>query len=78
MALQRRGEPSPREVLVHSPTPLYSIEADVVAAAVAAGRQQAVPPSMSWDDTLGNIRALDRWREAVGLAYESERPPPAG
>jgi hypothetical protein len=28
---------------------------------------------MSWDDTLGNMRTLDRWREAVGLSYESER-----
>src|SRR5215211_2250204 len=75
MLLRRKGESEPQEVLVESPAPLYSIEADVVAEAVFAGRQQAPPPAMSWDDTLGNMRSLDRWRQEVGLTYESERRP---
>jgi aryl-alcohol dehydrogenase-like predicted oxidoreductase len=29
---------------------------------------------MTWDDTLGNIRAQDSWRSAIGLTYEAERP----
>jgi len=29
---------------------------------------------MSWDDSLGNMQTLDRWREAIGLAYDFERP----
>jgi predicted dehydrogenase len=73
MLLRRNGEAEGREVLVESAAPLYSLEADVVAEAVFAGRQQASPPAMSWDDTLGNMRTLDRWREAVGLVYESEQ-----
>ena len=28
---------------------------------------------MSWDDTLGNMRTLDRWRDAVGMTYDAER-----
>ena len=29
---------------------------------------------MTWDDTLGNMRTLDRWREAIGLIYDAEKP----
>jgi len=29
--------------------------------------------SMRLSDTMGNIRALDRWREEIGLAYEADR-----
>ncbi len=53
---------------------LYGIEADTVAAAVAAGAQQAAAPAMSWDDSLGNIQTLDRWRQAIGLIYDREKP----
>jgi len=31
---------------------------------------------MSPEDSLGNIRTLDRWREAVELTYEFEKPGP--
>ena len=31
---------------------------------------------MTWADTLGNMKALDKWREAVGLEYELEKPRP--
>ena len=29
---------------------------------------------MTWDDSLANVRTLDRWREAIGVEYEAERP----
>ena len=29
---------------------------------------------MSWDDTLGNLRVLDKWRADAGLVYGIERP----
>lgn len=29
---------------------------------------------MTWADSLGNMRVLDKWREEVGLVYESETP----
>ncbi|GCE17378.1 aldo/keto reductase [Dictyobacter kobayashii] len=49
---------------------LYGAEADTVAAHLAE-RQS---PTMSWEDTLGNIRTLDQWRAALGLSYPSEQP----
>jgi predicted dehydrogenase len=50
---------------------LYGIEADTVAAHLQ--NRQAAPPAMTWDDTLGNMKALDRWRAEIGLEYEADR-----
>ncbi len=63
---------APREIVVEAPdgAGLYALEADTVAAHLAA-RQS---PVMTWDDTLGNMAALDRWRAAIGLVYDAERP----
>jgi predicted dehydrogenase len=66
----RTGEDTPREIEFNSPDWLYAIEADTVASHLSRG--QAPFPSMSWEDSLGNMRALDRWRAAVGLAFEGE------
>jgi predicted dehydrogenase len=66
--LERQGE-SPREIIIDSPQPIYAIEADHVAAHIE-NRQS---PAMSWDDSLGNMNALDRWRAAVGVVYQSEK-----
>ena len=30
-------------------------------------------PAMSWDDSLGNMQTLDRWRKSIGLIYESDK-----
>jgi aryl-alcohol dehydrogenase-like predicted oxidoreductase len=30
---------------------------------------------MSWDDSLGNARVLDQWRQQIGLAYPAEKAP---
>jgi predicted dehydrogenase len=43
---------------------LYAREADYVAAHIAD--RQA--PELSWEETLANMRTLDRWREAAGVA----------
>ncbi len=59
-----------REVItVDAPNNLYAYEADEVAAHLAA--RQA--PAMSWADSLGNARTLDRWRTAIGLTYAQEQ-----
>ena len=50
---------------------LYTIEADTVARWVA--QRQAPSPCMTWEDSLGNMRTLDRWRESVGLVFDPER-----
>ncbi|HLI05619.1 MAG TPA: aldo/keto reductase [Ktedonobacteraceae bacterium] len=48
----------------------YALEADTVAAYL--DERQA--PAMSWNDTLGNMKTLDRWRAALGVVYEAEKP----
>lgn len=57
-------------VSIESEIGLYTYEADTVARYLAA--RQA--PAMSWDDTLGNMQTLDRWRQAIGLVYDAELP----
>jgi predicted dehydrogenase len=66
--VEREDEP-PQEIAIDSPQPLFAIEADTVAAHI----EQRQSPAMSWEDTLGNMQTLDRWRESIGLVYDSEK-----
>lgn len=50
---------------------LFTIEADTVARYIH--RRQAETPAMCWDDSLGNMKTLDLWRQAIGLIYDMER-----
>ena len=59
-----------QDVVVQTQTDLYTFEADMVAYHIA--ERQA--PAMNWEDTLGNMCTLDRWRQAVGLIYALEKP----
>jgi len=70
--VRRYGEKEPRRITVQADMPLYSIEADTVAANIE--RRQAPSPAMSWDDTLGNMKTLDAWRDALGMVYDCEKP----
>ena len=56
-----------------SPRYLYAYEIDAFGLAVAEGRQEV--PEMRWADTLGNMRALDQWRQEIGLTYRQEQGP---
>jgi len=53
---------------------LYAFEVDAAGDTILAGRQEFDWPGMSWADSLGNLRVLDKWRAAVGLEYEIEKP----
>ncbi len=68
--VEKRG--APETITIASDRGSYALEADVVAANLE--RRQVVAPAMSWNDTLGNIRTLDRWRKAIGLVYDFEKP----
>jgi predicted dehydrogenase len=46
----------------------YGYEIDAVAAQLGARQAR----EMSWDDSLGNAFALDRWRNAIGLSYAAD------
>jgi len=72
IVIHGKGGREPREILIETEKRLFTFEADAVATYL--DKRQAPPPAMTWDDTLGNMTTLDRWREAIGLAYESEEP----
>lgn len=67
ITLARVGQEA-MEITVET-VPLYAAEADTVAAHLTD--RQA--PAMSWDDSLGNMATLDRWREVISLSYPSEQ-----
>lgn len=71
IVVNRRGEPS-REIVIDSAVTSFAHEADTVGRAIRAGRTEA--DIMSSADTVGNARAQDAWRAAIGLTYESEKP----
>jgi predicted dehydrogenase/aryl-alcohol dehydrogenase-like predicted oxidoreductase len=54
---------------------LYSFEADAAAEAILAGRQELAAPGMTWADSLGNARVLDKWRADAGIEYVVESAP---
>ncbi|UCC67537.1 MAG: aldo/keto reductase, partial [Armatimonadota bacterium] len=72
IVIHRDGEDKPEEIPVESKLNPYTLEADIVAAHIAD--RQAPPPAMTWDDTLGNMKTLDRWRASIGFVYDSEKP----
>lgn len=58
----------PEEIVIECDRGIYALEADTAAEHLSS--KQA--PVMSWEDSLGNMRALDRWRSEVGMSYESD------
>jgi predicted dehydrogenase/aryl-alcohol dehydrogenase-like predicted oxidoreductase len=60
----------PREHVSRTTEDLYGAEADTVADHLDV--RQA--PAMRWEDSLGNMRTLDRWRREIGLVYDVETP----
>ncbi len=68
----RRNGQEPQVEAIGDSVNAYACEIDLVAQHAAAG--QAPAPAMNWDDTLGQMRTLDRWRSAIGLVYHDEKP----
>lgn len=64
--LQRKGQQEVISVAVDRD--LFTYEADMVAAHIA--ERQA--PAMLWDDSLGNMKVLDQWRQEIGLVYAQD------
>ncbi|MCV3239292.1 aldo/keto reductase [Mesorhizobium sp. ZC-5] len=52
---------------------LYSFEVDAAGEAILEGKQEFAWPGMSWADSRGTLRVLDKWRAAVGLEYAIEK-----
>lgn len=68
--LKKRAESQVREIILNDPTDLYVGEVE----SVIRHLEKRESPHMSWDDSLGNARALDQWRQAAGIHYHGEKP----
>ena len=49
---------------------IYRVEVDAVNGFVREGARSV--PVMSWDESLENMRTLDRWRASIGLRYQDD------
>ena len=47
------------------PEHLFFFEAELASQSIAKEKVQVPHPAMSWNDTLGNLKALDEWRNKV-------------
>ncbi len=72
LVVHGKGQNQPEEIVIETSDYLYAMEADTVAENIE--RRQAPSPAMSWDDTLGNMRTLDLWRQSFGFVYDAEKP----
>src|SRR2546423_2768134 len=68
--VKKEQEPALQRIAVDNARDQYALEADTVAAYI--DERQA--PAMTWNDTLGNMKTLDRWRAALGVVYDVEKP----
>ena len=68
LILEKDGDKE--EITVESPLNLYAYEADALAALVAGESLEV--PAQTAADALGNMRALDEWRQEIGLVYPME------
>ena len=69
IVLERRGEDT-GVIEIPLEEDLYTTEVDAVAGFVAAGERS--PAVMPWEESLANMRTLDRWRASIGLRYPSD------
>ncbi len=60
----------PESIDVPLDADVYTVEVDAVHAAIRAGKRSAA--IMPWEDSLANMRTLDRWRAAVGLRFADD------
>jgi len=66
-----RDGQKPETVAVRATQATYAIEAEFVADTLPSN--EAPWPAMGWDDTLGNMRALDAWRAALLAGSQGAR-----
>jgi predicted dehydrogenase len=69
VTLRHNDSGEEEHVVVAPPKSFYALEIDVVNRCILDGRVEASSPAMTWDDSLRNMEALDRWRSAIGLRY---------
>jgi len=58
-----------QEISTYVDIDLYVHEIELTAASLKLG--QAPYPAMTWEDTLGNMRALELWLKEAGVVYDA-------
>jgi predicted dehydrogenase/aryl-alcohol dehydrogenase-like predicted oxidoreductase len=71
--VHKRGESTPREIIIEAEQTAFTLEADHFGDAVLAGHRELAYPAMSPADTLGNLQTLDAWRSSAGQAFNAEK-----
>jgi hypothetical protein len=66
--LQPHDTAEASEIVVTADRDLYAYEADTV----DRYRADRMAPAMSWEDSMGNMQLLDRWRDEIGLTYDQD------
>ena len=65
---------TPKEIPTDDGADLYVLEADAVGRLVQQRRSSH--PLMSWDESMANMRTIDRWRAGIGLRYPHDELQP--
>jgi predicted dehydrogenase len=66
--VRRGSDPLAQEIITETNLSLYALEADTV----VAGINLRQSPVMTWEDSLGNMKTMDRWRQIAGISYPSD------
>ena len=57
---------------VKRPEHIFSFEIELASRTIIEKKNEVFFPAMTWDDTLGNIEVLDRWRKSIGYKLSQE------
>jgi predicted dehydrogenase len=68
ITIERRGSDEVIDVPLEGD--VYAVEVDAVNAMVRKGERS--PSVMTWEDSIENMRTLDRWRASIGLRFEDD------
>ncbi|CAO3679970.1 unnamed protein product [Umbelopsis ramanniana] len=69
--LTKSGEaPTTVEDYTSLGTSIFVFEAEEVSSAILAGQKECF--FMSWEDSIGQVKAMDEWRRQIGLKYATD------
>ena len=54
------------------PEHLFFFEVELASQTILKQRQEVPNPGMTWEDTLGNLKALDEWRKSIGYSLPQD------
>ena len=54
------------------PEHLFFFEAELSSQSIIKEKQQVPHPGMTWEDTLGNLKVLDQWRQKINYSIKED------